>query len=53
MCLIASRGGGHLEEALPCTQRKEEEFRPEISASKDTTGFHYPTKGKTVVKIYS
>lgn len=41
MCLTASRSGGHLEEALPCTQKKkEEEFRPEISSSKDVTGFH-------------
>ena len=44
MCLTASRSGGHLEEALPCTQKekkkKKEEFRPEISSSEDITGFH-------------
>jgi len=34
------RGGGHLEEAFPRTQRKEEESRPEISSAKDITGFH-------------
>lgn len=35
-------------------RKKEEESRPEISSSKDITGFHYHTKGKNMaLEIYS